>query len=108
MVTAFSNTCTFSSWENRGLRPSSWRPAAWMVARKRTPQLAAAAMASRSSRTVISSTAMIWGLAARSRMGMPAALGQASSTSVCRPTAIWGIPWYITAISPRSSTTDTR
>ena len=51
-----------------------------------------AAMAAMSSRTVISSTAMTWGLAARSRMGIPTALGQASSTSVCRPTAIWGTP----------------
>ena len=63
-----------------------------MVARNRTPQWAAAAMAAMSSRTVISSTAMTWGLAARSRMGIPTALGQASSTSVCRPTAIWGTP----------------
>ena len=92
MVTSFSKTLSFSRWENSGLRPSSRRSAAWMVARNRTPQLAAADMAIRSSRTVISSTAMTCGLADRSRMGMPSALGQASSTSVWLPSAIWGMP----------------
>ena len=79
-----------------------------MVASSATPQLAAAAMANRSSRTVISSTAMIWGLAARSRIGMPSALGQPSSTSVWQPTASCGVPWCMPATSPRSSTTAMR
>ena len=61
-------------------------------------------MACRSSRTVISSTAMIWGFMALRAMGIASALGQPSSTSVRGPTSIWGWPRYITATSPRSST----
>ena len=51
---------------------------------------------------------MTCGLALRSSMGMPTALGQPSSTSVWHPTSSWGTPRYIPAISPRSSTTPTR
>ena len=75
-----------------------------MVAKSDTPQPAAWAMDCRSSRTVISSTAMIWGFMARRTMGMAWAFGQPSSTSVRGPTSIWGWPRYMTATSPRSST----
>ena len=51
---------------------------------------------------------MTWGFMARSTMGMPAALGQPSSTSVRGPTSIWGTPRQVTATSPRSSTRATR
>ena len=50
--------------------------------------------ARRSASAVISSTAMTWGFMARRAMGMPRALGQASSTSVRGPTSIWGLPRY--------------
>ena len=79
-----------------------------MVAKSPTPQPTAVVMARISSRAVISSTAMIWGFMARSTMGMPRALGQASSTSVRLPTSIWGSPRCITATSPRSSIRATR
>ena len=66
-------------------------------------------MAARGSASaVISSTAMTWGFMARRAIGMPRALGQASSTSVRGPTSIWGLPRTITATSPRSSMRETR
>ena len=79
-----------------------------MVASSPTPHPAACMAARRSASAVISSTAMTWGFMARRAMGMPRALGQASSTSVRGPTSIWGLPRTITATSPRSSIRETR
>ena len=70
--------------------------------------VAAAVIARMSASSVISSTAMTCGLALRSSMGIPTALGQPSSTSVWHPTSSCGTPRYIPASSPRSSTTPTR